>query len=130
MIEFEMSPQLKRNLQALSPAQITEGAMIAIRREAEKVLSDSLREVPVRDGPLKDSGRVVGPEVAFAAVAAAVTYGGAAKAYARRQHEETTWRHTVGKAKYLEDPAMRHASGPFVRGFGETMWTWIKTVTA
>jgi hypothetical protein len=37
-------------------------------------------------------------------------YGGPATPYALRQHEELDYYHTVGKAKYLEDPFRRHAA--------------------
>lgn len=78
----------------------------ALRQEGEIILAWSQQQVPVDTGVLKASGAVLGPIMSYNGVEVQVGYGGAAKAYARRQHEETGWRHRVGKAKYLEDPFM------------------------
>lgn len=53
--------------------------------------------VPVDEGTLRDSGRVVvtGPRTL------SIVFGGAAAPYALVQHEVTTIRHTVGEARYI-----------------------------
>ncbi|MFY7069584.1 hypothetical protein ACOQFV_27315 [Nocardiopsis changdeensis] len=66
----------------------------------EHLLGESRKEAPLEEGTLERSGTAVvrGREgaVYFDTV------------YARRQHEELTWRHDPGrKAKYLEDPFNR-----------------------
>ncbi len=52
--------------------------------------------VPVDKGPLRASGRVesIGSEVHL-------SFGGVAGAYALIQHEEMSFRHTVGEPRYL-----------------------------
>lgn len=53
--------------------------------------------VPRDQGPLAASLRVTGPD---ARGAVRLTAGGAAAPYALRQHEELSYRHTVGEARY------------------------------
>lgn len=77
----------------------------ALYREAQSILTDSREEVPVDTGALRSSGHA--ERLHDGALAG---YGGTATPYALRQHEELNYRHTVGKAKYLEDPYKRHAS--------------------
>ena len=69
----------------------------ALRAGAEHILSMSNLRVPLEEGTLERSGAVTlnaeGDE-------AAVSYD---TVYARRQHEELTWKHDPGRsAKYLE----------------------------
>ncbi|MBL1100146.1 minor capsid protein [Streptomyces coffeae] len=69
---------------------------------AEHVLAESKKEVPLDEGTLERSGTATVDE---ATLSGAVSYD---TVYARRQHEELTWRHAPGrKAKYLEDPMNR-----------------------
>lgn len=68
-----------------------------LRRGLEHVLERARAIVPLREGPLERSGRVVQD-----GMEGAVTFD---TVYARRQHEELTWRHLPGRtAKYLEKP--------------------------
>jgi hypothetical protein len=60
--------------------------------------SRSEKGVPVDTGVLRASGRVTGPD---AAGVVRLTFGGASAAYALRQHEVLSYRHTVGEARYL-----------------------------
>lgn len=70
-----------------------------LRRGLEHVLERSRAIVPLEEGTLERSGRVVLDE---STLEGAVTYD---TVYARRQHEELTWRHAPGRqAKYLETP--------------------------
>ncbi|MFE6384758.1 hypothetical protein [Nocardiopsis dassonvillei] len=65
----------------------------------EHLLGESRKQVPIEEGTLERSGTAVTD-----GLQGAVYYD---TVYARRQHEETTWRHDPGrKAKYLERPAM------------------------
>jgi hypothetical protein len=76
----------------------------ALVLEAEIIMTDSKQNYcPVKDGILKGSGHV---EVDENRVSVTLAYGGAAGAYAARQHEELDYHHTVGEAKYLEKPLM------------------------
>lgn len=85
----------------------------AVFTEAEYVMSKSRPEVPVDLGVLSGSGHVSLPQRTADGVEVSFGYGGAAQAYAWRQHEETGWQHTVGKAKFLGDPvnAARGSAG-------------------
>lgn len=71
-----------------------------LQRALEHLLSESRRIVPLDEGTLERSGRVVRD-----GLTGAVTYD---TVYARRQHEELSWKHLPGRsAKYLEIPMNR-----------------------
>jgi hypothetical protein len=77
----------------------------ALAEEALDLLAASQDEVPVDTGRLKNTG-VVG--AMRGRIGYIVAYG---TDYALPVHERTEVRHTVGKAKYLEDPFNRAATG-------------------
>ncbi len=71
-----------------------------LRRGLEHVLAESRKIVPLDEGTLERSGRVD-----VDGLNGAVSYD---TVYARRQHEELTWKHLPGRsAKYLEIPMNR-----------------------
>ncbi|MCX5197226.1 minor capsid protein [Streptomyces sp. NBC_00249] len=71
-----------------------------LQKALEHLLAESRKLVPLREGTLERSGRVV-----RAGMNGLVTYD---TVYARRQHEELTWKHLPGRsAKYLEIPMNR-----------------------
>ncbi|MFC8432256.1 minor capsid protein [Streptomyces sp. NPDC057253] len=71
-----------------------------LRRGLEHVLAESRKIVPLEEGTLERSGRVD-----VDGLDGAVSYD---TVYARRQHEELTWKHLPGRtAKYLEIPMNR-----------------------
>ncbi|MFJ3173793.1 minor capsid protein [Streptomyces roseus] len=71
-----------------------------VTRSLEHLLAEANKLVPLREGTLERSGRVV-----QAGTNGFVTYD---TVYARRQHEELTWKHLPGRsAKYLEIPFNR-----------------------
>jgi len=65
---------------------------------AEHLLATAIPLTPKDDGPLRASGTV---SVDKSKGQSAVSYD---TPYAARQHEELTWHHTEGQAKYLETP--------------------------
>lgn len=68
-----------------------------LRRALEHVLAESKKIVPLDEGTLERSGRVD-----VDGLNGSVSYD---TVYARRQHEELTWKHLPGRsAKYLEKP--------------------------
>ncbi|MFF4369628.1 minor capsid protein [Streptomyces sp. NPDC001594] len=76
------------------------GAEEGLQRALEHLLAESRKLVPLREGTLERSGRVVRD-----GLDGAVTYD---TVYAKRQHEELTWKHLPGRsAKYLEIPLNR-----------------------
>lgn len=74
-------------------------------QEGEKIMSTSKTEVPVRDGILRSTGHTDPPKEEHGIVLVELGYGGPAAPYAPAQHERLDYRHTVGKARYLADPA-------------------------
>lgn len=85
----------------------------AIHEGMQGAFRQSQREVPVSprtpgrtSGTLKNSGQLKDPErVSKTRVEVAITYGGAATAYAEIQHENRTFNHPLGgKAGYVIDP--------------------------
>lgn len=81
--------------------------------EANNIIADSLREVPVDLGALKNSRYVTLPNVSGNNISIELGFGGAGtKDYAVIQHERTDFKHPEGgKAKYLQDPINKAASG-------------------
>ncbi|MFC8945911.1 minor capsid protein [Streptomyces rochei] len=68
-----------------------------LRRGLQHVLAESQKIVPLDEGTLERSGKVD-----VDGLEGSVSYD---TVYARRQHEELTWRHLPGRsAKYLERP--------------------------
>lgn len=94
---------LRRNLRALG-SDAALAAKIALLEEAEATMTASKGEVPVDKGILKSTGHVTAPVVRSRSVTVQAAYGGPAAPYAARQHNELGYRHTVGKAMFLQDP--------------------------
>jgi hypothetical protein len=86
-----------------------------LQKALEHLLNKANEIVPLDEGPLMHSGRIV-----RTGLNGFVTYD---SVYARRQHEELTWKHAPGrKAKYLEGPMnserevmLRHMAVPLRR---------------
>ncbi|MFJ5259089.1 minor capsid protein [Streptomyces sp. NPDC088387] len=72
-------------------------AQDGLRRALEHILAESKKLVPLDEGTLERSGKVD-----IDGLDGSISYD---TPYARRQHEELTWRHAPGRsAKYLEKP--------------------------
>lgn len=85
-------------------ARTRQAAAHGIELGLEHVLAESKKLVPLEEGTLERSGKVT---VDAARLEGAVSYD---TVYARRQHEELTWKHAPGRqAKYLEQPAHTEA---------------------
>lgn len=84
----------------------------ALKEAADDIFRESQEQVPFRHGPLRASGRVVGPVSAGADIAVMLSYGNTAVQYATYQHEgaradgtHVIQRHGNGKKDhYLSDP--------------------------
>lgn len=77
----------------------------ALMAETQIMFANSQRIVPVATGTLRRSGIIMPPRSEGKNIVVELGYGGAASAYALRQHEDLTFRHKEGKAaKYLENP--------------------------
>ena len=71
----------------------------------EKIMTQSKRIVPVDKGPLRASGHVQKPVTTRTKVTVVLGYGGAAKDYALRQHEDESLNHPgQGEPHYLSKP--------------------------
>ena len=79
----------------------------AVEDIAQWVLAEATQQVPLEDGDLMHSGKVIVDEANRRAYVSFDT------PYAVRQHEDMTYQHDSGrKAKYLEDPINAAARGP------------------
>lgn len=87
--------------------RVRQAAVRGANRAAERLRALSVAQAPLRDGPLRGSAFVQPAEDHGPIVQAAVGFD---TVYAARQHEETEWKHTDGKAKFLEDPARENAA--------------------
>jgi hypothetical protein len=85
----------------------------ALYQEAEAVMARSKQEfVPVDTGTLRASGYVEPPALTDGGILVTLGYGGAAAAYALKQHEDLALHHpNGGQAKYLETPLNEAATG-------------------
>jgi hypothetical protein len=85
--------------------------------ETKMILSRSQQIVPVDTSALKQSGRMLGPQVSPSQIKFRIRYGNQiTENYAVRQHEDLTLRHKAGKqAKFLEEPAMQAAGNMALR---------------
>jgi hypothetical protein len=79
---------------------IKRAAMNALRAQAVILKGKSQALCPVESGTLRDSC-VIDEKDGYITVG----YGGAASSYAAIQHENMSYHHDVGQAKYLEVPA-------------------------
>ncbi len=79
-------------------------------RVMTRVMADAKEQTPVDTGALRASGIVEPPTISGSRAKVEAGFGGPAIAYALKQHEELSHRHTSGKAKYLEDPFRAHAA--------------------
>ncbi len=91
-------------LQQLSQAAV-EAMGKGLYRAGEQIMTASKEECPVDTGTLRSTGHVEQPKVEGKSVTVQLGYGGPAAPYAIWVHERLDLHHTVGKAKFLEDPA-------------------------
>lgn len=66
------------------------------------IMEEAKRRSPVDTGAMRGSGYVTLPEERGSTIVVEVGFGGPAGDYAAEQHENMTYRHPVGQAKYLE----------------------------
>ena len=109
-VEVKGTAQVRARLAALV-ASVPTVVAAALYQEAELVMTTSKDQVPVDTGTLKNSGFVNDPDVNGGEIAVVLGYGGAASAYALKQHEDLTLRHDDGNAKFLERPVLAAGKG-------------------
>lgn len=123
-VEFDGLDKLIRQLGAYTRS-VQKAVHAAIYQEGEELMSDSKPLVPVDEGNLRSSGFVTFPQedvdgdvfvdVGFGGPAGSGNHGGETNledvGYAVYVHENLEARHTVGQAKYLEQPLNRRKQG-------------------
>lgn len=88
---------MRRHLEATVKA-----AQTALYQGGSIIMTEAKQRAPVDKGPLQNSGYVTLPVTRSGDTFVEVGFGGSAKAYAVKQHEELSYNHDVGEAKYLE----------------------------
>ena len=89
-------------------------------QEGERIMTDSKANyAPVDLGTLRSSGFVQQPVFNKTSAEVTLGYGGAAASYAVIQHENMSYRHTVGGPKYLERPVL-HAKKSMSNRIGKS----------
>lgn len=111
--------RIVRDCRAEVLRKVREAAAGALTDGAHELLRVANTTVPRQEGVLEASGNV--QPATPSDLVARVGYGGAASAYAVRQHEETGWRHAPGRRpKWLEMAAKE--DGPrIMQGVGMQM---------
>ena len=110
IIDLAGGEELIRKLKALGEkAQTIVGGVLY--REAEAIMTESKTQCPVDVGTLRASGHVQDPVSSGGQVIVTLGYGGPAVPYAIVQHEAMNFQHTVGNAKFLEDPMLAAVTG-------------------
>lgn len=110
-IEFVNKATLVRLLAQAGP-RAADAIGRGLYEEAAVIFAKSQAEVPHDTGVLMSSGQVHPPSIAGEDIVVEITYGGAASAYAKYQHETENLRHDPGrKDHYLEDPFDKAVSG-------------------
>ncbi len=92
---------LIRRLKAAG-SQGVEAAATGLYQAGEQIRGNAMERAPVDFGVLKGSAYVTLPELKGGDAEVIVGFGGPAKDYAIVQHEDLTYRHPVGEAKFLE----------------------------
>lgn len=106
-IELIGAPELAKIL-ATAGARAIPALKQALNEEGQIAFRDSQRLVPVDTGTLRRSGILEPAKEKGTSIEVVMGYGGAASAYALKQHENLSYRHKEGKqAKYLEQPVMQ-----------------------
>lgn len=80
-----------------------------LNEEAQIIMKESLRRVPVDVGTLRRSATILPPKMNGSNIEIEMGYGGAASSYAMDQHENPNYRHKKGQSwKYLEGPVREY----------------------
>jgi hypothetical protein len=105
MIELIGFEALEKMTSAQQSAEIDKAIGLALSMEAQVMMRNSLRIVPVDSGTLRRSHRILPVFKEAGSWTILMGYGGAAREYALEQHENPDYRHAEGKSwKYLETP--------------------------
>ena len=95
MTPKEVEAKLRRHLEAT-----LKSAEAAIYQGASIVMTEAKKRAPLDLGTLQNSGYVTLPRRDGGGVFVEAGFGGAAKDYAVRQHEESSWQHDAGRESH------------------------------
>ena len=98
MTPKQVEAQLRKRLIAAQKA-----AQTALYQAGSIIMTEAKERAPVDIGTLRNSGYVTLPVTRGGDTFVEAGFGGAAKAYAVVQHEELSYVHETGEAKYLEN---------------------------
>ena len=101
-----VAAELKGRLEAVQKA-----AAAAVYMGGQVIITEAKKRAPKDVGDLRGSGYVSTPRWDSDGVMVECGFGGSASAYALEQHENLTYRHDVGQAKYLERAVTAQAPG-------------------
>jgi|SRR5581483_8221599 len=93
----------------LAPDLAVKALESAMFEEQSAVIAEAQSRTPVDTGVLRASGTVLPPEQRGDKIEVEAGFGGAAAAYAIRQHEDMSLNHATGQAKFLEQPFLERA---------------------
>ena len=81
--------------------KIPDGVGKALIDKTLAIAADSYKQCPVDQGDLRSTQAIEGPVIEGNYISTVISYS---TAYALRQHEDMSYHHNVGKARYLSDP--------------------------
>jgi hypothetical protein len=110
MTPKEVEAKLRRHLEAT-----LKSAEAAIYQGASIVMTEAKKRAPLDLGTLQNSGYVTLPRRDGGGVFVEAGFGGAAKAYAVRQHEESSWQHEAGRESHYLLNAINATEGQVAR---------------
>lgn len=106
-IELRGMEGLAKKLRS-TEANATQGGRAGAYALANNIMTVAKERAPFDQGILAGSGYVSPPDAQHSVE---IGFGGAAKSYAVRQHEDLTFKHTRGQAKYLESAVDEAGAG-------------------
>ncbi len=90
--------------------RVRTAAGAAVYAAGNTVMTEAKERAPLDHGDLRGSGYVTVPEVKRTEASCEIGFGGPARDYAVRQHEDTSLNHTEGEARFLAN-ALAHKEG-------------------
>lgn len=86
------------------PGKKLKATAVAAFEEGNRIMTKAKPLTPVDKGPLRASGSVNNPVIEGQTVVVNMGFGGPSAPYAIIVHEDLNAHHTVGQAKFLEQP--------------------------
>jgi hypothetical protein len=100
---------LERGLQMAS-VRINQELIAAVLIVMEWKKLEVIGRTPMKSGALRDTIQIIGPTVRGKIISCGIAAGSEKVPYAIVQHEDLTYHHVVGRAKYLESVILESRS--------------------